>query len=147
VTRAYVSLGSNLGPREELLGAARAALMGRPGIRLTACSAVVETAPVDVEDQPDFLNQVLALDVHGGARELLDACLEIELELGRDRTRGRRRGPRTIDVDILLFGGRTIDEDGLSVPHRRLHRRGFLLELCRSIHVPAGWLPAPAPIG
>jgi 2-amino-4-hydroxy-6-hydroxymethyldihydropteridine diphosphokinase len=141
--RAYLSLGSNLGDRVELLGAARAAFMARGDIRLAALSPVIETDPVDVTDQPRFLNQVLGVDTHLSPRELLDACLGVERAMGRDRSEGPRRGPRTIDVDILLYDGRSIDEPGLTVPHPRLAARPFFVDLCRAAGAPEVWLPAP----
>ena len=143
IRRTFLSLGSNLGDRVERLGAARAALIARDDIRLTAMSPVIETDPVDVTDQPRFLNQVLALDTPLAARGLLDACLDIECGMGRDRSSGPRRGPRTIDVDVLLYGGLSIDEPGLTVPHPRLAERPFFLELCRRVGAPDAWLPAP----
>jgi 2-amino-4-hydroxy-6-hydroxymethyldihydropteridine diphosphokinase len=143
--RAYLSLGTNLGDRIGWLGAARATLIARTDLRLTALSPVVETDPVDVTDQPKFLNQVVAIDTDLPARSLLDACLETERELGRDRTVTPRRGPRTIDVDLLLFDGETIDEPGLTVPHPRLAARPFFLDLCRAAGAPAAWLPATEP--
>lgn len=139
--RAYLSLGSNLGDRRERLGAARAALIARNDLRLVALSPVVETEPVDVPDQPRFLNQVLAVDTGLAPRPLLDACLAIERGLGRDRSAGPRRGPRTIDIDLLLYGGVTVDEPGLTVPHARLAERGFFLALCRAAGAPEVWLP------
>lgn len=141
--RAYLSLGSNLGDRTEWLGAARAALIARPDLRLTALSPVVETDPVDVTDQPRFLNQVVAIDTALEPRPLLDACLEIERGLGRDRAAGPRRGSRTIDVDVLLYEGRSIAEPGLTVPHPRLGDRPFFLDLCHAVGAPLAWLPAP----
>ncbi|HET6361562.1 MAG TPA: 2-amino-4-hydroxy-6-hydroxymethyldihydropteridine diphosphokinase [Gemmatimonadota bacterium] len=141
--RAFLSLGSNLGDRVERLGAARAALIAREGLRLAALSPVIETDPVDVTDQPRFLNQVLAVDTRLVPRALLDACLGVELGLGRDRSAGPRRGPRTIDVDILLYDGLSIDESGLTVPHPRLAARPFFLELCRAAGAPEAWLPTP----
>lgn len=140
--RAFLSLGSNLGDRVERLGTARAALIARGDIRLAALSPVIETDPVDVPDQPRFLNQVLAVDTHLVARALLDACLDVERRMGRDRSAGPRRGPRTIDVDVLLFGGLSIDEPGLTVPHPRLAARPFFVELCRAAGAPEAWLPA-----
>ena len=143
-TRAYLALGSNLGERAALLGRARTALSAREGIRLASCSATVETEPVDVTDQPDFLNQVLGVDTDLPPRALLEAALEIERELGRDRSAAPPKGPRTIDVDVLLYGGREVDEPGLTVPHPRLAERGFLLELCRQAGAPEAWIPAAA---
>ena len=140
--RAYLSLGSNLGDRVERLGAARAALIARGDLRLTATSPVIETDPVDVTDQPRFLNQVVAVDTRLAPRGLLEACLAVERELGRDRSAGPRRGPRTIDVDVLLYDGISIGEPGLTIPHPRLAGRPFFLELCRAAGAPEAWLPA-----
>lgn len=142
--RAYLSLGANLGDRARSLGVARAALFLRPEIRLVACSAVVETAPVDVVDQPDFLNQVVAVETGLEPEDLLATCLAVERALGRDRTQGLPRGPRTIDLDILLFGGRRIDKPGLTIPHPRLAERSFFLALLRQVGAPEAWIPAPA---
>lgn len=141
--RAFLSLGSNLGDRIERLGSARAALIACDDLRLAALSEVIETDPVDVTDQPRFLNQVLAIDTRLEPRALLDVCLAIELGMGRDRAAGPRRGPRTIDIDLLLYDGRSIDAPGLTVPHPRLATRPFFLELCRSAGAPEAWFPAP----
>lgn len=142
--RAFLSLGANLGDRVGALGAARAALIDTPGVRLAACSAVVETAPVDVLDQPLFLNQVLAVDTTLTPRALLDACLGIERALGRDRMASPPRGPRTMDVDILLYDGGAVDEPGLTVPHPRLAARPFFLALCEAAGAPPAWVPQSA---
>ncbi|HUP19808.1 MAG TPA: 2-amino-4-hydroxy-6-hydroxymethyldihydropteridine diphosphokinase [Gemmatimonadota bacterium] len=142
--RAYLALGSNMGERAALLGRARTALATREGIRLASCSATVETLPVDVTGQPDFLNQVLGVDTELSPRALLEAGLEIERELGRDRSAAPPKGPRTIDIDLLLYGGREVDEPGLTVPHPRLAERAFLLELCRQAGAPEAWIPAVA---
>lgn len=140
--RAFLSLGSNLGDRIERLGTARAALIAREDLRLAAMSPVIETDPVDVTDQPRFLNQVLAVDTSLAPRRLLNACLGVERDLGRDRSAGPRRGPRTIDVDVLLYDGISIDEPGLAIPHPRLAARPFFLDLCRAAGAPEAWLPA-----
>lgn len=121
MTRAYVGLGANLGDREATI---RAALAELPG--LVAVSELRETDPVGVVDQPAFLNGAAALDTELSPRELLDALLSIERELGRERR--ERWGPRTIDLDLLLYGEERIDEPGLTVPHPRLHERRFALE-------------------
>ncbi|MBA3476091.1 MAG: 2-amino-4-hydroxy-6-hydroxymethyldihydropteridine diphosphokinase [Actinobacteria bacterium] len=118
---AYVGLGSNLGDREATLRAAIAAL---PGV--VAVSELRETDPVGVTDQPAFLNGAVALETELPARELLDSLLAVERKLGRERR--ERWGPRTIDLDLLLYGSETIDEPGLTVPHPRLHERRFALE-------------------
>jgi 2-amino-4-hydroxy-6-hydroxymethyldihydropteridine diphosphokinase len=121
VTLAYVGLGANLGDREatirraaELLGALRV-------------STLRETEPWGYADQPLFLNGVAELDTEEGPRALLDRLLAIERELGRVRG-GERYGPRTIDLDLLLYGDLELDEPGLAVPHPRLHERVFVLE-------------------
>jgi 2-amino-4-hydroxy-6-hydroxymethyldihydropteridine diphosphokinase len=121
MTRAYVGLGANLGDREATIRAAVAAL---PGV--LAVSSLRETEPVGVTDQPRFLNGVAALETELSARDLLDTLLALERRLGRERR--ERWGPRTIDLDLLLFGEEAIDEPGLTVPHPRLHERRFALE-------------------
>ena len=121
MTRAYVGLGANLGDRE---GTIRAALAALPGV--VAVSELRETEPVGVVDQPPFLNGAAALETELSARELLEALQEVERGLGRERR--ERWGPRTIDLDLLLYADETIDEPGLTVPHPRLHERRFALE-------------------
>ena len=121
MTRAYVGVGANLGDREATI---RAAISALPGV--VAVSALRETEPVGVVDQPPFLNGAVALETELASGELLDALLAIERELGRERR--ERWGPRTIDLDLLLYGDETIDEPGLTVPHPRLHERRFALE-------------------
>ena len=121
MTRAYVGVGSNLGDREETIRAAIAAL---PDV--VAVSELRETDPVGVTDQPPFLNGAVALDTALAPRELLEALLAVERQLGRERR--ERWGPRTIDLDLLLYGCEAVDEPGLTVPHPRLHERRFALE-------------------
>jgi 2-amino-4-hydroxy-6-hydroxymethyldihydropteridine diphosphokinase len=122
---AYIGLGSNLGDREGTMRAAAARLEELGRVRL---SSVRETEPVGMVDQPRFLNAVAELDTELGARELLERLLATERELGRERRPGDRWGPRTIDLDLLLYGNETIDEPGLQVPHPRLAERRFVLE-------------------
>jgi 2-amino-4-hydroxy-6-hydroxymethyldihydropteridine diphosphokinase len=126
VTRAYVGLGANLGPREETLRRALELLRRSPGVDVLAVSELRETEPVGVIEQPRFLNGAAALQTSLSARELLDLLLEVERSLGR--VRAERWGPRLIDLDLLLFGAETIDEPGLHVPHPHLHERRFALE-------------------
>ena len=121
MTRAYVGVGANLGDREATIRAALAALPGVVGV-----SRLRETDPVGVVDQPPFLNGAAAVETDLSPRELLDALLAVEHELGRERR--ERWGPRTIDLDLLLYGDETVDEPGLTVPHPRLHERRFALE-------------------
>ena len=127
MTIAYVGLGANLGDREAMLRSALEQLRTEPGMRVTAVSAFRDTAPVGLVDQPRFLNAAAAVETELGARELLDRLLGIERRLGRTRE-GPRFGPRTIDLDLLLYGDERIDEPGLHVPHPRLHERLFALE-------------------
>jgi 2-amino-4-hydroxy-6-hydroxymethyldihydropteridine diphosphokinase len=124
-SRAFLSLGSNLGDREAYLAQAREALAGLAGTTLVAVSRVYETAPQDVADQPPFLNQVVCLDTALPPLELLRACQAIEH--GARRERGRRFGPRTLDVDILLFQGVETDDPELTLPHPRMLQRAFVL--------------------
>lgn len=125
--RAYVALGANLGTREATLRAAVALLDGREDTAVVAVSQLRETDPVGFLDQPRFLNGVVALDTDLGPRHLLAVMLEIERGLGRVRD-GARHGPRTIDLDLLLYDAETIEEPDLTLPHPRLHERRFVLE-------------------
>jgi 2-amino-4-hydroxy-6-hydroxymethyldihydropteridine diphosphokinase len=127
VTRAYVGLGANLGDRERTLCEAVDSLGAEDGIEVVAVSTLRETEPVGVGEQPRFLNGAVALDTPLGARELLDLLLAVEQRFGRVRTPGEH-GPRTIDLDLLLYGDEQIGEPGLTVPHPRLHERRFVLE-------------------
>lgn len=127
MTRAYVGLGANLGPKEVTLLRAVDLLAGEPGVEVLAVSQLHETQPVGNTDQPDFLNGALSVDTSLSPRELLDALLRVEQELGRVRD-DERWGPRTIDLDLLVYGDEIVDEPGLRVPHPRLHERRFALE-------------------
>ena len=124
MTRAHLVLGSNVGDREGHLALARE-LIGRRA-RITALSAVRETPPFGVLDQPPFLNQALEVEWEGSPRSLLEASKEVEREVGRTRT--RRWGPREIDVDVVLFGAEVVSEPGLEIPHPGLAERRFVLE-------------------
>jgi 2-amino-4-hydroxy-6-hydroxymethyldihydropteridine diphosphokinase len=126
--RAYVGLGSNLGDREATIRRALELLGEQPGVEVVAVSTLRETDPVGYEDQPRFLNGAAALEVDLSPRELLDHLLAVERELGRDRSRETRWGPRKIDLDLLLYGTETVEEPGLTVPHPRLAERQFVLE-------------------
>ena len=125
--RAYVGLGSNLGDREHMLWGAIHMLAFCPDMDVVAVSSIRETDPVGILDQPHFLNAAVALETELDPRTLLDLLISVERELGRTRG-GPRFGPRTIDLDLLLYGDETIDEPGLTVPHPRLHERPFVLE-------------------
>jgi 2-amino-4-hydroxy-6-hydroxymethyldihydropteridine diphosphokinase len=125
--RAYVGLGANLGNREQTIRRAVDALGRRPGVEVLAVSAFRETDPVGFTDQPPFLNGAAVVETDLEPRALLDALLAVERELGRTRD-GPRFGPRTIDLDLLVFGNREVSEPGLTVPHPRLAERAFALE-------------------
>ena len=125
--RAYIGLGSNLGAREATLLRALELLAAEAGVTVAAVSAFRDTEPVGYVDQPRFLNGVAAVETELPARELLDRLLGVERSLGRRRD-GPRFGPRTVDLDLLLYGDATIEEPGLSVPHPRLGERRFALE-------------------
>ena len=126
--RAYVGLGSNLGEREATLWKALEGLGATEGIEVVAVSSFRETDPVGVVDQPRFVNAAVALETSLRPRELLERLLDVERALGRDRAVEERWGPRTLDLDLLLYGGESIDEPGLEVPHPRLAERAFVLE-------------------
>ena len=123
MTRAYLGLGSNLGDRLANLLAAVEGLRRR-GIRVVRSSRVYETEPVG-PPQPDYLNAVIEVDTDLAARDVLETCLAVESNLGRERV--ERWGSRVIDIDVLTFGRETIDEPGLRVPHPRVHERAFVL--------------------
>jgi 2-amino-4-hydroxy-6-hydroxymethyldihydropteridine diphosphokinase len=127
VPRAYVGLGANLGRREDTLRRAIELLGEAEGVAVVAVSQLRETDPVGVLDQPRFLNGAAALETTLSPRRLLDVLLEIERKLGRVRD-GTRWGPRTVDLDLLMFDDEVVDEPGLRVPHPRLHERRFALE-------------------
>ena len=127
MTRAYVGLGANLGDRERTLRAAVDALAAETGIEVVSVSTLRETEPLGVGEQPRFLNGAVELETTLTARELLDRLLAVEQRFGRVRIPGEH-GPRTLDLDLLLYGDEAIDEPGLTVPHPRLHERRFVLE-------------------
>ena len=124
---AYVGLGANLGDREATIRRAVELLAEREGIEVLAVSALRETDPVGLEDQPRFMNGAAVLETTLGPRALLETLLEVERVLGRTRD-GPRFGPRAIDLDLLLYGDETVEEPGLTVPRPRLHERRFALE-------------------
>ena len=121
---AHLALGSNLGDRLEMLRRATALLHAAPGLEVLRSSRVYETEPVG-PPQPAYLNAVLEVRTTLEPRDLLDACLGVEADLGR--VRAERWGPRTIDVDVLTYDRRTVDEPELKVPHPRMHERAFVL--------------------
>ena len=133
----YLSLGSNLGDRERNLRDA-VDLLVEPQLRAVRVSSFYETEPLEVRDQPWFLNAVVEAETDLFPKQLLARVQRIEQVLGRRRL--KPKGPRTIDIDILLYGGVVIDADGLQVPHPRLAERRFVLEplaeLAPNLHHP-----------
>jgi len=125
--RAHVGVGSNLGDREKTIRRAVELLREAEGVDVVSVSTLRETEPWGPVEQPPFLNGALAIETDLGPQEVLAVLLEVERALGRVRE-GERWGPRTIDLDVLLFGDLVVDEPGLTIPHPRLHERGFALE-------------------
>lgn len=126
---AYIALGSNLGKRQLALRTAIERLGQLPGTRVIAVAGFRETAPVGgPPGQGAYINSAAAIETELPPRQLLDALLNIEKQLGRDRSSEVRNGPRTCDMDLLLYGDAIFDEPGLTVPHPRLHQRAFVLE-------------------
>jgi 2-amino-4-hydroxy-6-hydroxymethyldihydropteridine diphosphokinase len=140
VPRAYIGLGSNLGDRAATIRKALEALDEEPGIAVAGVSELIDTEPVGVVEQPRFLNGVAALDTGLAARAVLTVLLDVEQRFGRRRESSVPQGPRTLDLDLLLYGDAEIDEPGLRVPHPRLHERAFVLaplaELAPGLEVP-----------
>ena len=128
MVHAYVGLGSNLGDREGTLRAAVGRLRHLPESEVLRMSTLQNTDPVGNIDQPRFLNGVVELETALSARRLLGRLLELERAFGRDRAAVPAQGPRTLDLDLLLYGHEVIDEPGLEIPHPRLHERRFVLE-------------------
>jgi 2-amino-4-hydroxy-6-hydroxymethyldihydropteridine diphosphokinase len=120
----YLSLGSNVGDREAQLREAGAQLAASG--RVIAASSFYETEPVEFTEQPWFLNGVLALETNQTPHELMAAILRIEEEMGRRRV--QKKGPRSIDIDILLFDDMIVDSKDLTIPHPAMHQRRFVLE-------------------
>ncbi len=123
---AYLSLGSNQGDSQRLLADAVAGLDVLLGCRVVARSSLYRTAPVGFTDQPDFLNQVIAVRTSLTPHQLLDATQRMERDAGRDRT--VRWGPRTLDIDLLWYDGLRIQDERLEIPHPRVEERRFVLE-------------------
>lgn len=124
-SRVHLSLGGNLGDPAAAMGAALRVIDASPRARVTAVSSLYRTPPWGKLDQPDFLNAAAEIETTLQPRALLDLCLSVEKGLKRER--GERWGPRLIDLDILLFGDRKIDEAGLEIPHPRMGGRAFVL--------------------
>ncbi|MBA3717739.1 MAG: 2-amino-4-hydroxy-6-hydroxymethyldihydropteridine diphosphokinase [Actinobacteria bacterium] len=124
--KAYIGIGANLGDREATMRRAIELLAGED-VEIVAVSTFRETDPVGYVDQPRFLNGAVELDTNLSPQELLDRLLAVERKLGRSRE-GPRYGPRTIDLDLLLYGDAVVDDPGLRVPHPHLAERRFALE-------------------
>ncbi len=123
--QAYLSLGSNIEPRKAYIDEAQKQLLAHREIVIQHRSSIYETAPVGYVDQNNFLNMVLSIKTSLSPIDLLDVCQQIEANLGRQRT--IRFGPRTIDLDILLYHDEFIQTDRLTIPHPRMHERAFVL--------------------
>lgn len=126
MTLAYIALGSNLASPQEQVNAAVQALGAIPQSRIVATSSFYRTPPLGPQDQPDYLNATVVLETALDAEALLDNTQRIELQQGRVR-KAERWGPRTLDLDIMLFGNEVINTDRLTVPHYDMKNRGFML--------------------
>jgi 2-amino-4-hydroxy-6-hydroxymethyldihydropteridine diphosphokinase len=142
-TTAFVGIGSNLGDREENLARAIELLSKDDRIKVAAVSEIRETEPVGPVEQGPFLNGAIRIETDLAPRELLERLLAVEQRLGRMRR--ERYGPRTIDLDLLLYGDEVVDEPGLTVPHPRLHERRFALEPLSDL-APSLEIPGKGPI-
>jgi 2-amino-4-hydroxy-6-hydroxymethyldihydropteridine diphosphokinase len=129
--RAAIALGSNIDDPEAQVTRAFDEIAALPGTQVLARSKLRRTRPVGYADQPDFINAVALVETALEPRALLDALLAIEQRHGRKRTIAN--GPRTLDLDIILYGTRIIDEPGLQVPHPRAAQRAFVLEPLREV--------------
>jgi 2-amino-4-hydroxy-6-hydroxymethyldihydropteridine diphosphokinase len=140
---AFVGIGSNLGDREGNFRQAVELLSAEDGIDVVAVSEIRETDPVGPVEQGPFLNGAVRIETDLAPRELLERLLAVEERLGR--VRRERWGPRTIDLDLLLYGNDVVDEPGLTVPHPRLHERRFALEPLSDL-APSLEIPGKGPI-
>ncbi|WP_434636416.1 2-amino-4-hydroxy-6-hydroxymethyldihydropteridine diphosphokinase [Klebsiella sp. I138] len=141
MTRVYIAVGSNLASPLEQVEAAVAALAEIPDSQIVAVSSFYRTPPLGPQDQPDYLNAAVALDTKLQAEALLDNTQRIELQQGRQR-KAERWGPRTLDLDIMLFGNAVINSERLTVPHYDMKNRGFMLwplfEIAPELQFPDG---------
>ena len=146
MTRAYIGLGANLGAAEVTLNRALARIADARGVNSLRSSSFYTSAPVGLIDQPDYINAVAEVETSLTPRALLALLHSIERDLGRERT--VRFGPRTCDLDLLLFGEEVIDDHTLTVPHPRMHERRFVLdplvELTPTLILPNGVLAVAA---
>jgi len=141
MTRVYIALGSNLASPLTQVNAAIEALGNIPDSRIVAVSGLYRTPPLGPQDQPDYLNAAVALETSLAPEALLDHTQRIELDQGRVR-KAERWGPRTLDLDIMLFGNETLATPRLTVPHYDMKNRGFMLwplfEIAPELHFPDG---------
>ncbi|PKM04484.1 MAG: 2-amino-4-hydroxy-6-hydroxymethyldihydropteridine diphosphokinase [Gammaproteobacteria bacterium HGW-Gammaproteobacteria-6] len=139
--RCYIGLGSNQADPASQLRRALQAMAALPETRLAGCSRLYSSAPMGPQDQPSYVNAVAALDTDLAPHVLLDGLQQIELQQGRER-KAERWGPRTLDLDILLYGNRQIHDERLQVPHYHMHARAFVLyplaELAADLLLPDG---------
>ena len=133
--QAYIALGTNMGDKGENLNRAVWALASIPGVKVSALSRVYETKPVGFVKQDNFYNAVIRVETTLSPRALLGACLGVEAGMGR--VRGRKNGPRVIDLDLLLYEGKVINSEELTLPHPRMEERAFVLSpLCDILQDP-----------
>ncbi|MEB5793994.1 2-amino-4-hydroxy-6-hydroxymethyldihydropteridine diphosphokinase [Staphylococcus hominis] len=125
MVQAYLGLGSNIGDRKQQLLKAIDLIGNIKGIKVTKQSSIYETAPIGYTEQPNFLNLCLEIETELSPQQLLKHCLDIEQQL--HRVREIRWGPRTLDIDILLYSDNIIETDNLSIPHPRMQERAFVL--------------------
>jgi 2-amino-4-hydroxy-6-hydroxymethyldihydropteridine diphosphokinase len=144
-TSAWIGLGSNLADPASAVERGLDALADLPSTRLGARSRLYRTAPWGITDQPSFVNAVARIETGLAPLDLLDALLAIERRHGRDRERDLRWGPRTLDLDLLLYGSMRIAQPQLTVPHPQLHRRAFVLVPLAEID-PALEVPGLGPV-
>ena len=145
MTRSFVGLGANLEDPRGQIERALELLAAEDGVEVVAVSTLRETDPVGYEDQPRFLNGAAELETSLAARELLERLLAIERRLGRVRGDGPRFGPRTIDLDLLLYGDARSTSRACQIPHPRLHERRFALEPLAELD-PALEVPGRGPV-
>lgn len=140
ITNACIGLGANLGDARASVREAIAVLDLLPATRLLRASRLYRTRAWGHTEQPDFINAAAMIETSLGARELLDGLLALERDFGRLRVEGERWGPRTLDLDLLVFGDAVIDQPGLQVPHPHLHERAFALlplaEIASEVSIP-----------
>ena len=141
MTLVYIAIGSNLASPLEQVNAAIRALADIPDSRVVSVSSLYRTPPLGPQDQPDYLNAAVALETSLAPEALLDHTQRIELQQGRVR-KAERWGPRTLDLDIMLFGDAIINSERLTVPHYDMKNRGFMLwplfEIAPQLHFPDG---------